>query len=174
MKKIIFSALALGFSLYSFCQDLTPKERAESLAKNEFSKTKHKKEENDGVVKEKTRVIESFPVVKTDLSFYEGNYVYKDLNYKIEIRSDKQNKMIATLKIGEGPEMQLKDVAIQDAFFQATKDKENGMVEIWEGAFINRTDEGQTEFGLGIKLPKAIQLTEGLQITRIFLKKVSP
>ncbi len=46
--------------------------------------------------------------------------------------------------------------------------------KIWEGVFINKNDNGNVEFGLGIKLSKPIQLTEGLKITKIFLKKVSP
>ena len=50
----------------------------------------------------------------------------------------------------------------------------NGEEELWEGVFIDRNDNGNAEFGLGIKLGKPISLTEGLKIERIFFKKVSP
>jgi hypothetical protein len=174
MRKLMLSILAACLAVVSMGQDMTPKEKAAFLAKNEFSKTKHKKKEKDGVVKETHRVVESTPVISTELSFYEGNYVYGDLDYKLEIRTDAQRKPIAALSIDNSTGIQLKDVVINDAFFRAVKINSNGTEEIWEGVFINKTDNGNTEFGLGIKLPNPIQLTEGLKITRIFLKKVSP
>ncbi len=175
MKKI-FLTLTVFVFICTICksQELTSKERAEAIAKNEFSKSKHKKVEKYGVVKELNKVIESTPVINNDLSFYAGNYVYQDLDYKIEIRKDAQNKMMATLNIGTSPVIVLKDVNIKDAFFQAAKENTDGTVELWEGVFINKNDNGVTEFGLGIKFPKPVQFTEGLQVTKIFMKKVSP
>ncbi len=118
MKKI-FLTLTVFVFICTICksQELTSKERAEAIAKNEFSKSKHKKVEKYGVVKELNKVIESTPVINNDLSFYAGNYVYQDLDYKIEIRKDAQNKMMATLNIGNSPAIVLKDVNIKDAFF---------------------------------------------------------
>jgi hypothetical protein len=174
MKKIFLTQVLFVFiSTTCISQELTSKERAEAIAKNDFSKTKHKKKEKYGVVKEMNRVIESTPVINNDLSFYEGNYVYPDMDYKIEIRKDAQNKMMATLNVGDSPAVILKDVNIKDAFFQAVTKNANGAMEFWEGVFINKNDDGNVEFGLGIKLANPIRLTEGLSITKIFLKKVS-
>ncbi|HUS02006.1 MAG TPA: hypothetical protein VMY77_09780 [Chitinophagaceae bacterium] len=175
MKKILLFQIALLFiSANAMTQNLAAKEKAEALAKDEFSKTKYKKKEKFGVVKELKRVIESTPVVKENASFYNGNYVYHDLNYKIEIRTDKQGRPMATLNIANGPDVLLKEVSITDAFFHAVKQNADGTKEVWEGVFINKNDDGNIELGLGIKLANPIQLTEGLKITRIFLKKVSP
>jgi hypothetical protein len=175
MKRIfLLTTLLIGFSFLALSQELSPKEKAEGLAKNEFSKSKRKKEEKDGVVKEKIRVVESTPVINTNLSFYHGNYVYNDLKYKLEIRSDEQNHVMATLTIADGQPIRLKNVTISDAYFTAVKPNADGTEEFWEGAFINKNDNGTTDFGLGIKLSRPIPLTEGLQITRLFFKKVSP
>ncbi|MBD0332987.1 MAG: hypothetical protein ICV66_10050 [Chitinophagaceae bacterium] len=174
MKKTFGFSLLFLISLSAICQDISPKERAESLAANDFSKSKYKKKEKYGVVKEMKKEVISTPVIKGNLSWYDGNYVYKDLNYKIEIRTDKNKRPMATLSIAGGKDVLLKDVSITDAFFHAVNQNADGTEELWEGAFINKSDNGNVEFGLGIKLSKPIQLTEGLQITKIFLKKVSP
>lgn len=173
MEKITLLFLLSAICLTAISQEKTQKEKAEALAKNEFSKAKQIEKTKDGVVKEKNRIVESTPVINSDLSFYHGNYVNEDLKYKIGIRGDEKNNLIATLKIGEGPETQLHSVSIQDAFFQATTKNENGVEQSWEGAFINKSDDGNIEFGLGLKLPSPAELS-GLQITRIFLKKLSP
>ncbi len=81
---------------------------------------------------------------------------------------------MATLSMAGGKDILLKDVSITDAFFHAVKENTDGTKELWEGVFINKSDNGNVEFGLGIKLSRPIQLTEGLRLTRIFLKKVSP
>lgn len=175
MKKIFILPIVLLFiSGSAISQAPSAKEKAESIAKEEFSKTKYKKKEKYGVVKEVKRVVESTPVVKDDLSFYNGNYVYQDLGYKIEIRTDKNKLPLATLKIGSAQDILLKEVSITDAFFYAVKQNADGTNELWEGVFINKSDDGNVEFGLGIKLSNPVQLTEGLKISKIFLKKVSP
>ncbi len=175
MKKIwVLTVLWLFISVNATSQILSPKEKAESLAKEEFSKTKEMRKEKYGIVKELKKVVKSTPVVNENLSFYDGNYVYQDLQYKIELRTDKQKKPMATLKIADGQDIQLKDVSITDAFFHAVKHNKDGTEELWEGAFINKNDSGNIEFGLGIKMSEPVQLTQGLKITRIFLKKVSP
>jgi hypothetical protein len=175
MKKII--SLTIIFLVFAFCassQDQSPKEKAVRLAQNEFSKTKHKKKEKNGIVVEVHTVIVSIPVIQDDLSFYEGNYVDQDLNYKIEIRKDAQNKLFATLTTNDSVKTVLKNTWIRDAYFTSTKTNAGGLEEPWEGVFINRNENGTTDFGLGIKLSKPIVVAGGLEITRIFLKKVSP
>lgn len=73
MKNISISILALLAIIASASsQELTPKEKAEAIAQNDFSKSKHEKKEKYGIVKEKHKVIESRPFFTKDLSLYEG------------------------------------------------------------------------------------------------------
>src|SRR5215204_5477334 len=109
MKKSMIILFSIGiFSAPGFAQELSSKEKAEDLAKNVFSKTKDKKKEKNGITTEVHVKIESIPVVKNDLSFYEGNYWYKDLQYKLEIRLDANKNLMATLSIPNEPDIQLK------------------------------------------------------------------
>ena len=175
MKKLIVSVLSFGiFTGSGFAQELSPKEKAEDLAKNVFSKTKDKKKEKDGVTTEVHIKIQSTPVIKDDLGYYEGNYWYKDLEYKLEIRLDANKNLMATLSIPGEPDVQLKKVSVNQAYFSGIRIKKNGEEELWEGVFIDRNDNGNSEFGLGIKLANPISITDGLNIQRIFFKKVSP
>jgi hypothetical protein len=173
MKKLLL-VLSVFITVNAAAQEFSAKEKAEKLAKEEFTKMKYKKKEKFGVEKEMKKEIIATPVVKKDVAFYNGNYVYKDLDYKMEVRTDTNKKPMATLSIAGGKDIVLKDVSIRDAFFHAIRQNADGTEELWEGAFINKSDDGNVEFGLGIKLVTPIRLTEGLSITRIFLKKVSP
>jgi len=175
MKKLIVILLSTGiFSGSVFAQEMSSIEKADDLAKNIFSKTKDKKKEKDGVTTEVHVKIESTPVIKDDLSYYEGNYWYQDLKYKMEIRLDANKNMMATLTIPGEPDVQLKKVSVNKSYFSGIRVKKNGEEELWEGVFIDRNDNGNSEFGLGIKLADPISLTEGLKIPSIFFKRVSP
>ena len=175
MKKLIVILLSVGvFSSSVFAQEISSKEKADDLAKNVFSKTKDKKKEKDGVTTEVHIKIQSTPVIKDDLGYYEGNYWYKDLGYKMEIRLDANKNLMTTLSIPGEPDVQLKKVSVNQAYFSGIRITKNGEEELWEGVFIDRNDNGNTEFGLGIKPANPISLTEGLKIPGIFFKKVSP
>jgi len=175
MKKSIVILLSIALlPAFGLAQELLPKEKAGDLAKNVFSKTKDKKKEKNGVTTDVHVKIESTPVIKSDLSYYEGNYWWQDLKYKLEIRLDANKNWMATLSIPGESDEQLKEVSVNDAYFSAMRVNKNGEEELWEGVFIDRDDKGKSEFGLGIKPANPIPLSEGLGITRIFLKKVSP
>ena len=81
---------------------------------------------------------------------------------------------MATLSVPGEPDAELKKVRVDHAYFSGIRVTKNGEEELWEGVFIDRNDNGVTEFGLGIKLANPISLTEGLKIPNIFFKKVSP
>jgi hypothetical protein len=153
---------------------MSAREKAQDLAKNVFSKTKDKVKEKNGEKTEVHVTVKSTPVFKEDLSDYAGNYWYKDLNYKIEIRLDANKKLMATVRIPGQPDAPLKNVSVTDAYFSGIHVTKNGEGELWEGVFLDKNDNGNSEFGLGIKLSNTIPLTERLEITRIFFKKVSP
>ncbi len=175
MKKILFFYVLIAFiSSNCMSQELSAREKAEDLAKNVFSKSKHEKKEKYGVVKEKTKIVESTPVATEDPGFYAGNYWYQDFNYKMEIRLDANKNLIATLSIPNKSDVQLKNVSVTDAYFTGIMQTEVGTEEKWEGVFINKSDNGKTEFGLGIKLPVPLPIADGVQTTKVFLKKVSP
>jgi hypothetical protein len=175
MKKLFVILLSIGIvSASGFSQELSSKEKADDLAKNVFSKTKDKKKDKNGETTEVHIKIQSTPVIKDDLGYYEGNYWYKDLGYKLEIRLDTNKKLIATLSVPGDPDVQLKKVWVDHAYFSGIRVTKNGEEELWEGVFIDRDNNGNAEFGLGIKLANPIALTEGLKIPNIFFKKVSP
>lgn len=174
MKTIFFLVLIGMASQHCKCQERTAKEKAEAIAKEVFSKLKRKKKEKDGVVSEVNRKVVSVPVINNSPEFYAGNYWYKDLNYKIEIRLDPNKQFIAVLSIPSEGKMKFEKVTITDAYFLGVQQSKDGNNESWQGVFINKSDNGSVEFGLGIKLSKPIDLIEGYQTTKLFLKKVSP
>ena len=65
-------------------------------------------------------------------------------------------------------------MSVNKAYFSGIRINKSGEGELWEGVFIDRNDNGNSEFGLGIKLANPISLTQGLKIPGIFFKKVSP
>lgn len=171
-KQLVVTGLLMAFVLSAQSQDGTAKEKAEVLARNEFSKEEHKKIEKYGVTKEKHKAILSTPVVKADPSFYQGNYWVQGFNHQLEIRQDPQGEWLVTLTMN-GEKTVLKNVTINDAYFTALKPSKDGTDEVWEGAFINKTDDGATDFGLGIKLPRPTKF-QSINIVKFFFKKVSP
>lgn len=144
------------------------------MAATLFSKSKHKKKEKYGVVKEANRVIESTPVAKDDLAFYAGNYWCRDLRYKIEIRLAADKSLLATLSVPGKPDVPFKSPGITDAYFAATRTADDGTDEKWEGVFLRMNDNGNEAFGLGIKPAKPVPLTEGSSLSSLFFTKVSP
>lgn len=175
MKKIMFIQILLAaLSVSCLAQELSPREKAEDLAKNAFSKTKDKIKTKNGQRTEVHVKIEATPVVKDNITDYAGNYWYQDLQYKIEIRFDAGKKPIATLSIPGEQDVQLKNVSISQAYFSATRQKNNGEEEVWEGVFIRRSGNDKTEYGLGIRLANPVPVTEGLQVSNLFFKQASP
>jgi hypothetical protein len=172
MKNIFLPiTLWLTFTLTARSQDSTAQEKAYYLAKNEFSKSRYMKKEKYGVVKELNRVIESTPFITQDFSPYSGTYTERNLHYTLEVTKDAQDKIIAILSMPGSNDIMLKNVNIQDACFEATKQTRDSF-EIWKGAFITKKDNDTIEFGLGILLKNTIS-RRGLNITRLFFKKAN-
>jgi hypothetical protein len=173
MKKVfLLTVFPFCFFLASWSQDISAKDRAVEIAKNDFSKAKFKEKEKYGVLKEKSKVIESTPVVYNNSSDYQGNYVVQGFNYQLEIRKDPQDKWLVTLTMDNSRTV-LKDVSITGAYFSARKVNSDGSEELWEGAFINKNDDGQIDFGLGIRLADTMRF-QSININKLFFKKVSP
>ncbi len=177
-KTLLVVALFVFISINAVSQELTAKEQAELMAKTDFSKSKYKKKEKYGVVKEMSRVVESTPVIKDDLKDYAGIYKTEGPNYIMEIRVNDKDAVEAILRIPgteqkEVATYQLKNSTIKDALFKAIKINKDETKEEWEGVFINKNDNGAVDFGLGIKLPNPITITEGLRTEKLFFKKVS-
>jgi hypothetical protein len=173
MKKLIILLTLSAFANSAFSQDLTAKEKAETIARDQFSKAKYKKKEKHGVSKELNRVVTSTPVVYANRSSYEGNYVNEDFGYKMEIRTSAGGQLIARLSIKNHPDVYLRNASIKDAYFHGLRLNAQGKEEAWEGALISRNDNGTDNLGLGLLLPAPVALA-GLEITKVFLKKVSP
>jgi hypothetical protein len=172
MENFIWlTTFCLTISLAARSQDSTAREKAYYLAREEFSKSKYMKKEKYGVVKELNRVIESTPFITEDFSQYSGTYIEPSLRYRLKIAKDAQDKIVATLSIPGSKDIMLKDVSIQDAYFQATKQTQDS-TEFWEGAFISKNDNGTIDFGLGILLKNPVS-RQGLNMTRLFFMKAN-
>ncbi len=172
--KPVFLLVTFLFALSAISQEGSAKEKANFIAKNESSKSKYKREERFGIVKEKNKVIESTPIINSNLSFYSGTYVCEGRHDTIFINADAQNNLSALLHPNGSTPLALKNITITDALFQAVKRNEDGAEELWEGVFINKKDGDMEEFGLGIKLPATVKLTEGQSTTKLFFKKLLP
>ncbi len=175
-KTFIFLLLVLVNLFRANTQEVNSKVRAEIIAKENFSKSKHKKKEKYGITKEVNRVIVSSPVIKQNISEYSGVYQVHDLNYYIELKIKDKVNIEATWKEPDNTSsgfkiFYLKNISIRNALFTATKVSPEGVQELLEGVFINKNDNGIVDFGLGIKLPKSITLN-GLTMDKLFFKKV--
>jgi hypothetical protein len=183
-KMIIKQRIVKYFILFLFfcyclnylqAQKSGAKERAAYLAREYFSKSKHKEKEKYGVTKVVDRVIVSTPAIKS-INDYVGFYKVMDLGYELQIKINKSNNIEAILShIDKNDNIQsttiLKDVMISDALFTAVKVNYNGDTDNLEGAFINKNDNGSIDFGLGIKFENSSS-PNGLYINKLFFKRI--
>jgi hypothetical protein len=171
---ILHLCLFLLTETYVYAQSISPKDQAIDIAQNDFSSNISMRKEKYGVVKEKHKVIESTPVVANTLQFYTGKYIFQEIQYQLEILMDEQSNPIVTLSSPNQPDIRLKNVTIADAYFVGFIPNTDGSEEKWEGVFINKSQDDSPTFGLGIKLPAAIPLGDGIGLTKLFFRKVLP
>ncbi len=174
-KTLILLFASLFFNHISFSQELNAKERAELIARENFSKSKHLKKEKFGITKEVNRTIISTPAIKQNVKDYSGVYKAIGFDYTLALSINDAQNIQATLTENNGTTtsaLQLKNITIKDALFKAIQANADGTTTPLEGVFINKNDNGQTEFGLGIKLLKSIIKDNALQIDKMFYKKV--
>lgn len=177
MKKIIFLLTAILVVKNSSAQDMQAKERAEFIAKESFSKSKYKKMEKYGVTKEMSKVITSTPVIKNNIKDYSGVYKANGPDYTLTLSvRDSKNITGSIREVDEKNALQnfiLKNITINDALFKAIKVNTDGTETALEGVFIDKNDNGNHDFGLGIKLPESVTLNNALHIDKVFFKKVN-
>lgn len=175
MKKIALLVTSIFCNQILFSQQLSAKEHAEVIARENFSKSKHVRKEKYGIVKEVNRVIVSEPVIKQNIKEYSGSYEALDLHYLMELTvTEKASTGILKIPGKENNIYQtfpLKDISIKDAYFKAILVHTVGSEEPLEGVFINKNDNGVIDFGLGIKLQNSMT-KDGLIIDKIFFKKM--
>ncbi|PSR54107.1 hypothetical protein AHMF7605_11555 [Adhaeribacter arboris] len=173
--KIFFLGLITFLLTHSsaISQGLSPKEKAAFFASNAFSKSKYKREEKYGIVKEKSKVIHSTPVISNESTFYIGQYVDENQGTRLELKRETGNNIRAILSYPDSRKVTSDLVQIQDAYFKATLKMSDGKEEVWEGAFINKNDNETTAFGLGIILPNPIK-KDDLTLNKLFFKKIVP
>jgi hypothetical protein len=177
MKKISFLILtALCIQASAFAQQMEPKERAAFIAKEDFSKSKYKKVEKYGITKELSKTIISTPVIKQNIKDYSGVYKANGADYILTLNIDDANNITVTIKEAEANNsfetFSLKNVTIKNALFNAIKVDKEGTETPLEGVFIDKSDNGIIEFGLGIKLSKSITVNNAVNIDKFFFKKV--
>lgn len=161
---------------HSSAQDMQPKERAELIAKESFSKSKYKKMEKYGVTKEMSKVIISTPVIKNDIKGYSGVYKATAPDYTLTLHIADAKNITGTIKeVTESNAIQnstLKNITITDALFKAVKVNTDGTETALEGVFIDKNDNGNHDFGLGIKLSESITINNALHTDKLFFRKV--
>ncbi len=176
MKKILIVLFtSLLFNHLAFSQELSSKERAEYIARENFSKSKYLKKEKYGITKELNRVIVSTPVIRQNVKDYTGVYKAHGFEHTITFSINDAQNVQAALTENSGTNnsaSQLKNITIKDALFKAIQVNADGTTTPLEGVFINKNDNGQTEFGLGIKLLKSIIKDNAPQIDKMFFKKI--
>lgn len=177
MKNIIFLLTAILVVKNSSAQDIQAKERAEFIAKESFSKSKYKKMEKYGVTKEMSKVIISTPVIKNNIKDYSGVYKANGPDYTLTLNVNEAKNITGTIKeVNENNVIQnftLKNITIDNALFKAIKVSAGGTETALEGVFIDKNDNGNHDFGLGIKLPESVTLNNALHIDKVFFKKVN-
>ncbi len=176
MKKTSLLLFAsLFFNHITFSQELTAKERAELIAGENFSKSKHLKKEKYGITKEVNKDIVSTPVIWQNVKDYAGVYKAYGFDYTLVLNIKDAPNIEGTIKENNGTNesaFPLKNITIKDALFKAIQVNADGTATPLVGVFINKNENGQTEFGLGIKLSKSITKDNALQIDKMFYKKV--
>lgn len=178
MKKTLFlfiAALSIGY--FSSAQQMQAKERAEFIAKEDFSKSKYKKVEKFGVTKEKSKVIISTPVIKENVKEYSGHYKVDAPDYIITLNIEDEKNIKGSIKEADGNNgyqtFELKNLIIQDALFKAEKINPDGSETPLEGVFIDKNNNGIVDFGLGLKLSKSITIANAIETNKLFFKKVN-
>lgn len=177
MKKTLFlfiAALSIGY--FSSAQQMQPKERAEFIAREDFSKSKYKKMEKYGVTKEKSKVIISTPVIKENVKEYSGLYKVDDPDYMITLNITDGKSIKGSIKEAGGingyQTFELKNIIIQDALFKAEKINPDGSETRLEGVFIDKNNNGIVDFGLGLKLAKSVTIANAVETDKLFFKKL--
>ena len=127
-----------------------------------FNKSKHVIKDKRGVRREKYKEVRSEPVVKANPAEYSGTYEVPDMGFVLELRVDRGGKVEGSGYEPVGGDngvlqkFTLRNGRIEGALLTATQVYANGVVDRFEGVFINRssfespTDKGTTEFGLGV------------------------
>jgi hypothetical protein len=144
-----------------------------------FSKFKNMTKEKFGIRKSKYLRVQSEPAVKANPADYSGSYQVADLDFRLELRVNRDGSFDGRgyEPLGENVQRSfvLRNGKIEGALLTATKVYADGKSEPFEGAFMNRsvyespTDRGATIFGFGM-LGKPITFS-GYTIDKFFFEK---
>jgi len=174
---VLILGIVLGFSvLEARSQTDEGQQKSQEIAAL-FNKTKHKVKEKRGIRIEIFIDIKSEPVVKGNVSEYSGRYK-SDTDDWLDLKVSANGQIEAA---GSEPAPQksrrfrLKDAKIEGALLTAIKVYEDGSLEKFEAAFLNRTvrlDQNGAEttvFGLGVRFdPPKMDLDVGFVINKLF------
>ena len=170
MKKQILIALVLAVPA-SIVFGQTSKEKAESIAA-EFNKDKHKVKEKNGTTIEKHKVVTATPDVRTVVADYAGKYEMDGFGHSIVLRQSGngwEGEYFVKTDDKDVKKASLKDIKIESGLFNATIHHDDGRVMSFEGVFINRSTNGISSSGLGIK--HLMELSNGFSVDKAFYKR---
>ena len=97
-KTLLLLFTSLLFNHITFSQELSAKERAETIARENFSKSKYMKKEKFGVTKELNRVVVSTPVIEKNVKDYSGVYKAYGFDHTLTLNIKDAQNIQATLK----------------------------------------------------------------------------
>jgi hypothetical protein len=171
MKRKILLGLSLLLG-YNTIFGQTPKEKAEQLAA-EFSKTKNKEKEKDGVKIITQKIVEATPDIRENTASYAGRYELDGFGHYIILRQLPGNGWEAdyfkTMDSETVKQATLKDIKIESGLLTATIHHTDGRVLPFEAVFINRFENGEKTNGLGIR--HVLKLSNGFIVDKAFYRR---
>lgn len=173
MKKILLSAVLLGWiGLFSAIAQ-TSKEKAAALAA-EFSKEKDKSKEMDGVDTKKHKEVEARLDSRTDISGYAAIYLMEGLGQYFQLKQgDDKNWQGEFYQETDGKKevtAWLEEIRIEDALLTGQLKYKDGKTEPFQAVFINRFENGEDR-GSGIGIKQALNLTNGFTVDKAYYKR---
>jgi hypothetical protein len=171
MRTFVVIVLSVACAVNVISQQISSQTKAREIAAA-FTKNKHVVKEKHGLRKEKYKDVQSEPAVKSNLRDYSGVYEVRDLAYVISVQVGNDGQVQATGSEQSRP-FRLENAKIEGALLTASKVYSDGTREMFEAAFLNRTDResptdpGVTIFGLGVILPVQFELN-GLTYDKLF------
>ena len=171
MKKNIIATILMCALIATVSSAQSPKEKSEAMAA-EFNKGKHKIKEKNGVITKKNKVVEAKPEVREDLASHAGKYEMDGFGHSIVLRQSGngwEGDYFVKTDDKDVKKGSLKDIKIEAGLFNATIHHDDGRVLPFEGVFINRSANGVSSSGLGIK--HLMELSNGFSVDKAFYKR---
>ena len=171
MRTLVVMGLLVGSCVGTFAQQ--PSQKAQALAAT-FNKHKNVVKEKHGVRMEKYKDVRAEPVVKQNVTDYNGVYEVGDLGFLINLQVANDGRVQGNgFEQGRSRAFRLENARIEGALLTASKVYQDGTTDRFEGVFLNRTERNSptapalATFGLGVVLSSPVEIS-GITYQRMF------